>query len=162
MSVSFDVDARRAFARFEAIGPNVRQLLLQELTPLAASIAGEARAITEAHIHSYGKDPGAYLATIYGGVSEKGDRIVAFVRSGSPLAHLLENPQGVNLPARIIEAKIGDVMAFEGDAGMVFAREVHFPGAHVPPYPGIFPAFEAAVGEIEAALDRVARGAGAV
>ena len=53
------------------------------------------------------------------------------------------------------------VLAFDGSAGKVFARLVHHPGATIPPYPAIHPAFEALSGDIKATLAQAAHEAAA-
>jgi hypothetical protein len=153
MPFDFTVDAQAAYARFDAIGPGVRQALLDELTPIAADMANDARALALAHFHSIGKKPGQYLASIRGGVSDKGSRVVGYVRSSSPLAHLLE--LGFTISDMIIEAKGGALMTFDTDGGVRSAFKVHRPETKVDPYPAIEPAFEAKRSDIMAALDRV-------
>ena len=53
------------------------------------------------------------------------------------------------------------VLAFAGDAGEVFAKIVHFPGATMPPYPAIEPAFAAAEGELRGLIERTVKQAAA-
>lgn len=133
------------------IGPDVRAALERALAPIAQGMAADAKANAEAHIRFLGVKPGAYVASIFGGVSSKAERVVGYVRSGSPLAHLLE--YGAQTPAHVIESSVAEAMAFEGGAGRVFARVVHHPGATIPAYPAIGPAFDARKGEIERALE---------
>jgi hypothetical protein len=159
MAASFEVDASGAFARLDRIGPGVRQALLDELTPLAAEMADGARYLALAHFHSIGAKPGLYLASIAGGVSDKDSKVVGYVRSSNPLAHLLE--LGFTIKDMIIEAKSGGVMAFDaGGIAEVFTRKVHRPETKVQAYPAIQPAFDAMRGEVEAALRRVKEKAG--
>lgn len=159
MAASLKVDVSSAIARFDRIGPNVHQVLVDRMTPLAQEIAADARSRALAHIHFLGIKPGAYVASIYGGISDKQNSVVGFVRSSSPLAHLLEF--GAKTPAHDILPKVAAVLAFQGDAGTVFARAVRSPGATIPPYPAIYPAFEAVSGQIEAALTEAVRDAAA-
>jgi hypothetical protein len=166
MAASFEVDASGAFAKLDRIGPSVRQALLDELTPLAADMASDARARALAHFHSIGVKPGAYLASIAGGVSDKDSKVVGYVRSASPLAHLLE--LGFTIRDWIIvpgtgegtKSYLGAIMAFAGAEGMRFALTVHRPETKVQAYPAIQPAFDAMRGEVEAALRRVKEKAG--
>lgn len=148
MSIDLKIDTTRITARLEAMGPNVHQALVRALDPLAQSIAGTARDNASAHIRFLGKNPGKYLSSIYGGVSDKDKRVTGYVRSGNPLAHLLES--GFTISDIVIDP--GDIMTFEGDAGQVFARVVHRHETQVKPYPALTPAFEAHAGEIEGAL----------
>ena len=84
--------------------------------------------------------------------------MVGWLRSGDPLAHLLE--EGFTISAMLIES--AKVMAFEwAGVGEVFAHEVHRPATDVRAYPSILPSFEAREAEIEAALLRVAQRASA-
>jgi hypothetical protein len=108
-----------------------------------------ARAL--AHIHTSGKKPGLYLASIYGGVADKAHRVSGYVRSSSPLAHLLE--YGVaDTGAHDILPKAAQALRFMGDAGAVFARLIHHPGATIPAYPAFGPALEARKDEVERTL----------
>ena len=146
-SLNVKVDDDRAMARIENVAPNARRALAESLRDLADAIAGDARGRASAHIRYLGaKAPGSYVASIQGGVSEKDRKIVGYVRSGHPLAHLMELGAG---PHDILP-KAAQVLAFAGPAGVVFARHVHSPGMR--PFPAILPAFEAARDEIGAAL----------
>jgi hypothetical protein len=151
------VDETKLIARLDKMLPDVHEALRQAVGPLAQEIAADARDQAQAHIRYVGTRPGQYLASIYGGTYDKGNRIGGFVRSGDPLAHLLEH--GAEIPAHEILPTVADVLAFEGDAGMIYAKVVHYPGASVPPYPAIEPAFQAAQGKIEDALTRAVKGA---
>lgn len=155
--IDLQIDESRLVARLDKIGPDVRQALVQALGPLAGQIAADARGLAAAHIRFQGKKPGAYLASIYGGVTDKSYVVAGFVRSGNPLAHLLEG--GASIPPHEILPSAADVLAFEGDAGMVFAKVVHSPGAIVPPYPAIEPAFVNARDEIERTVSDAVEGA---
>ena len=53
--------------------------------------------------------------------------------------------------------KTADVLAFEGDAGMVFRRHVHRDAMHVPAYPAIAPAFQADEATIRETIERAVR-----
>ena len=146
----------RIVARLDAIGPSVRQKLIEVLTPLAEEVVADAKSRAQAHIRYLGLKPGEYLDSIKGGVSLKNDkRVTGYIRSGSPIAHLLE--YGANVPAHEILPKIAKVLAFTGSAGTVFAKAVHSPGATIPPYPALGPAFEARKSEIKAALIEAGR-----
>jgi hypothetical protein len=140
----------RATDRLGKIGPTTHEALdraLRSLTPeLHADVVGRAAA----HIHTVGKKPGAYLASIAMGYYDKGQRMGGFVRSGHPLAHLLEG--GAKPPAHAIAASAASVLAFQGSAGMVFRQAVQHPGATIPPYPAFGPAIDAHRTEIEARL----------
>ena len=147
-----EIDDSRVAARLGRIGPNVREALKNALEPLAARIGADARGRASAHIHLKGrKNPGSYLASIEDGVADKQGKVVGYVRSGHPLAHILE--QGASTPPHDIVPDAARVLAFlwEG-VGEVFARKVHHPGASIPAYPAILPAFDAARPEIEDAL----------
>lgn len=157
MSIQINVDASHITARLENMLPSVHNALVKSLEPLALEGASAARDIASAHIHFYGKTkPGNYLASIYGGISDKGSRVTGFVRSASPLAHLLE--YGAHLPAQLILPNAQDVLAFEGSAGTVFARAVQFPGADVPAYPAIHPALAVIANRVEAILTDAVNG----
>ena len=157
MSVSLDVDGGRFVARLDAIGPDTRHALVASLGALAQDVAADARSIAAAHIHVFGKKPGQYIGSIYGGVSDKSYQVVGFVRSSSSLAHLLE--YGATIPPHEILPDAAKVLAFLEDSSTVFAKAVHSPGAKVPPYPAIDPAFDAARGRIEDAIDDAVSGA---
>ncbi len=151
------VDDRRALARVDALLPGIRAALVEALGPVAQAMATDARQIALDHIRYEGTKPGQYLASIYGGTFDKSSIVGGFVRSGNPLAHLLE--YGATVPPHEIMPKAGNVLAFEGDAGAVFARHVSSPGATIPAYPAITPAFAAARDALEAAMRGVIEGA---
>jgi len=136
----------RATDRLGKIGPTAHEALdraIRSLTPeLYADVLGRAGD----HIHTVGTKPGLYLASIAMGYYDKGKRMGGFVRSGSPLAHLLE--AGANPPAHAIAASAASVLAFQGDAGTVFRKAVQHPGARIPPYPAFGPAMDAHQSEI--------------
>jgi hypothetical protein len=157
MPFGVDVDISGAITHFERITPQVHDALLRALKPLADQAASNARNIAWAHIHYMGTKPGMYVASIYGGVSDKGTSVIGYARSTSPLAHLLE--WGANLPERDIVPEAGNVMKFTGSAGDVFARAVHFPGARMPAYPALTPALKSIADQLESALTKAAKGA---
>lgn len=146
-SLNVKVDDDRAMARIENVAPNAREKLVESLRDLADAIAADARGRASSHIRFLGaKAPGSYVQSIEGGVSEKDRQIVGYVRSGHPLAHLME----LGAQPHDILPKVAKVLAFQGSAGTVFARHVHSPGMR--PLPAILPAFEDARDDIEAAL----------
>jgi hypothetical protein len=157
--VSFSVDTGRIDAHLETIGPDLEQALLAALRPLAASMADEARSAAASHIRFLGKKPGQYLASIYGDVFSRtggaGRVVGGFVRSGSPLAHLLEH--GATTPAHEILPSAADVLAFQGDAGEVFARAVQHPGATIPAYPAIEPTLDSRESDVRAVIEDTVR-----
>lgn len=155
MSFNMVITDNMATAQLDNIGPDVSAALKQKLGPIATGMAADAKSRAEAHIRFLGVKPGAYVASIYGGVSSKEQRVVGWVRSASPLAHLLE--YGAQTPAHTIEASVKEVMAFAGPAGKVFAARVNHPGAVIPAYPAIGPAFEARQGEIRTTLEQTVR-----
>lgn len=151
MAFDMVVNERMQTAQLDRIGPDVRAALKQRLAPIVADMTADAKARAQAHIRFLGIKPGAYVASIAGGVADKETRVLGWVRSGSPLAHLLE--YGAQTPPHLIEASVKEVMKFSGSAGAVFAAKVNHPGATIPAYPVIGPAFEARRGEIRNALE---------
>ena len=157
MAMRVDVDVSHITARLDAMLPSVHDALVKSLEPLAMEGADAARDIAFAHIHLVGTTkPGAYLASIYGGISDKGTRVTGFVRSASPLAHLLE--YGVHIPAQDIFPDAKEVMMFQGGSEDVFARVVHFPGVDVPAYPAIHPALATIANRVEQVLTDAVNG----
>jgi hypothetical protein len=153
--IKFEIDDRVLTARLGSLSKRVHDALLAVMKPAADSVAGEARNLAAEHIRFVGKKPGQYLASIYGGSFDKGERVGGFVRSGNPLAHLLES--GATLPEHDILPDVASVLHFEGSAGEVFARVTHFPGAPLPPYPAIEPAFEGAEARLRALIESTVR-----
>jgi hypothetical protein len=157
------IDAEAAYARLDGIGPKARQALKDALTPIAPAMEADARKIALDHIHSIG-DPakaGRYLASIRAGVSDKGYSIVGWLRTPSPLGHLLE--LGFTISDWVIVPGTGKyprsgldgVMAFEVGGVSKVVKSVHRHATKVSPYPAIGPAFTAHRAEILAALDSV-------
>lgn len=157
MELRIDIDTSHIIARFEKMLPDVHDALLSALRPLADEAAKSARDAAAEHIRYLGKSPGQYLASIYGGVSDKGTSVLGYVRSPSPLAHLLE--YGAKLPSHTAFPSIAQAMAFEGGAGMVFAKAVNFPGANVPAYPAIKPSLLSIASQVEEILTKAVKGA---
>ena len=155
--IKLEIDEKNAIATYEGAPKRVKDALLKALKPLADNMASDAMDRALAHIRFQGKKPGQYLASIYGGVSDNNGRVIGYVRSGNPLAHLLE--LGATTPAHDIMPKAADVLAFDGDAGTVFAKIVHSPGAVIPPYPAIKPAFDNALSTIETTIEQVVKDA---
>ena len=143
--------------RLGNIGPSAKQALERVLRPLTQEMGDDVRGRAAAHIHTVGTKPGAYLASIQMGPYDKDKRMGGFVRSGSPLAHLLES--GAHPPPHEIRASAAQALAFTGDAGTVFRRAVQHPGATIPPYPAFGPAMEAHRTEIADALANAVRNA---
>ena len=148
-------DNGKIAAQLERLGPDLRQALEEKLKPLASRIASDARSSAEAHIRFLGAKPGTYLASIKGGVASKESRVVGYVRSGHPLAHLLE--YGAKTPPHEIKASVAKMLHFTGSAGEVFARIVNHPGADIPAYPAITPAFAAAAEEARATIEETVK-----
>ena len=119
------------------------------LGPLAAELAQDARAAASAHIRYLGKNPGQYLASIYGGTFDKGARVGGFVRSGDPLAHLLEYGTKDRYKKSLRNARevLGQLRA-------------GFTGA-MPAYPAIEPVLAANESRIRDAVEDAARRAAA-
>ena len=134
--------ADNASAALQHIAPNARAALRAVMAPLTRELAQDVRALALAHIHSYGKKPGLYLASIFGGVSDKGSTITGYVRSGNQLAHLLE----YGTAAHDIGVKNKRVLA---SADEVFGRLVNVSS---PAYPVFAPALAKRQAEIEAAM----------
>lgn len=143
--IAFALDDRALVARLDGALPAVEAAIEAALRPLAASMADRARNLAIAHIRFEGKKPGQYLASIHGGVFRKPGRVGGYVRSGDPVAHLLED--GTEERFRRTLPTVADVAgrALSGSTGIM------------PPYPAIDPAFAAAAGDIRAALAAAAR-----
>ena len=152
--ITFRVEASRLTATLDELPAAVRAAIERALGPVANEVAADARSLAEAHIRYFGQKPGQYLASIYGGTFTRGDRVGGYVRSGSPLAHLLEF--GATIPPHDILPSAADVLAFD-DVGAVFARHVHSPGGVIPPYPAIEPAFTSHAAEIRDAIEGAAK-----
>jgi len=144
-AIEFRVDDARLAARLDKITPDVREALKAALAPLAGELAGDARAAATAHIRYLGKKPGQYLASIYGGAYDKGDRVGGFVRSGDPLAHLLEygTKERYKKALRTAREVLGQL-----NAG--------YTGA-MPAFPAIEPVLAANEGRIRSAVEDAAR-----
>lgn len=142
--------------RLGKIGPTAHEALDRAIHGLTPELYADVISRAAAHIHTVGTKPGLYLASIAMGYYDKGKRMGGFVRSGSPLAHLLEG--GAHPPAHDIAASAASVLAFPGsDAATVFRRAVQHPGATIPPYPAFSPAMDAHRAEITERLQAAVR-----
>jgi len=126
--------------RLGNISASARQAIDRVTRSITPAIYQDVLGRALEHIHTQGPKPGLYAASIQFGYYDKDRRLGGFVRSGSPLAHLLEH--GAKPPAHAIVAKAGDALMFTGSAGEVFRRAVQHPGAVIPPYPAFEPALE--------------------
>ena len=133
--IKLEIDEKNAIAKYEGAPKRVKDALLKALKPLADNMASDAMDRAR----------------------DNNGRVIGYVRSGNPLAHLLE--LGATTPAHDIMPKAADVLAFDGDAGTVFAKIVHSPGAVIPPYPAIKPAFDNALSTIETTIEQVVKDA---
>lgn len=167
MIVRLEIQAASLFERLERLGPRVRERLIEALAPIAAEMGADARARASSHIRFMGGEPGAYVEGIQSGVSTKNEhRVTGYVRSENPkvpfhgrmvpLAALLE--YGAKIGPHEILPVLGKALKFKGSAGEAFARAVQSPGAAVPAYPAIHPAFDARRTEIAAALEEAVHG----
>ena len=157
-SLNVKVDADRAMARLENVAPKARAALASSMRDLADEIAGDARARAQSHIRFLGKKAaGSYVQSIHGGVSEKDKQIVGYVRSGHPLAHLMDLGFQITdwliVPGtgKYMPGRPGAIMA-DAEADTIYGKFVHRHATKVQPYAAILPAFEAARSEIETAL----------
>lgn len=148
MTIEITLDTTRLTARLDKMTPDVRAALKSALGPLAQELASNARGAAAAHIHYLGKKPGQYLASIYGGVSDKTeDRVVGFVRSGVPLAHLLEHgtAERYKESLRTVREVLGQLHS-------------GYTGA-MPAYPAIEPVLSGAEDKVRDALESAVKGA---
>ncbi len=134
------VDDSRLIARLDRITPDVHAALAKALGPLAQEIAADVRALAR-------RKTGQFLASIYGGVFDKGERIGGYVRSGDPVAHLLEEGTGERFRATMRSAR--EVLGALGTGST---------GA-MPPFPAFGQAFEGAEGRIRDAIEGAVKGA---
>ena len=142
-AITFAVDDRALFAKLDRALPAVEDAIEAALKPLAKSMAAEAQALALAHIRTEGKNPGQYVASIHGGAFRKSGRVGGYVRSGSPLAHLLE--EGTAERFRKVLPTVADVAGRAGYTGAM------------PPFPALAPAFAGAESAVRAAIESAAR-----
>ena len=139
--ITYRVEASRLTATLDELPAAVRAAIERALEPEADGIAADARSLAEAHIRYFGQKPGQYLASIYGGTFVKGDRVGGFVRSGDPLAHLLEFGTAERFKKSF--RSVRDVLGQLGSG---------YTGA-MPPYPAIEPAFASHAADIRDAIE---------
>ncbi len=158
MAIKVTLEEKSVVERLEKLPRNVRDALFAALYPEALAIQGDARQRAAAHIRFFGpKDPGSYVASIYGGVSssKKEAKVLGYVRSSHPLAHLME--LGFTIKDMMIGPKAGEIMAFAGDAGQVYTRYVHRHETKVRPYPAIYAAFQDARNRVQQKIENTVR-----
>lgn len=159
------IDTRHLTARFDVIGPNVREALHATVEKEVPIVTADAQSRAAAHIRLMGADPGSYLAGIYGGVAAKEARVVGYVRSNRPTIHYAGRDvplavvmeYGAKIPVHEILPSVREVLHFMGSAGEVFAKHVAAHGGTIPPYPAINPAFQAAAPRIREELEQAVR-----
>jgi hypothetical protein len=160
MRVEITERARHATGIFYGLDQDVVKLLEVRLEPIAKEIGADAKSRAAAHIRFLGLvKPGSYVNSIYGALArQRKNRALAFVRSGHPLAHLME--YGFTITDMMITVRNARVMKFAGvdDSGRyawMFRRSIHRHQTQVQPYPAILPAFEARRAEIMAILSGI-------
>jgi hypothetical protein len=154
MTVELKITETRLVARLDKMVPDVHDALKRGLGPLAASMAADAREIAANHIRFQGKKPGLYLASIYGGVSDKNGAVTGYVRTSNPLAHFLDRDDPFTIGPHDILPSSADALAFLWNGAQVYAKVVHSPGAVVPPYPAIKPAFKNAESQVREVISQ--------
>lgn len=124
-AITFEVSTRGAEAKLDRILPDVEIAIQAALKPIASEMQHKAQGNALAHILWEGKKPGQFVASIRGGTFRKNGKVGAYVRSGNPLAHLLE--EGYTYKAQDILPRVQDVMAFYwyGIGENVMFRKVH-------------------------------------
>ena len=153
-AIRFEFDDRALMAKLDGALPAAADAIEKALKPVARAMATAAQSSALAHIRYEGTKPGQYLASIYGGTFKSPGVVGGYVRSGNPLAHLLEF--GAHPPPHEILPSAADVLAFLDGFYQVFAKSVHSPGATIPAYPALRPAFEGAEGDIRSAIEQAA------
>lgn len=157
--IKFSIDHSQFDAKLGRILPETEEAIETALKPVAQKIAHDAQGAALAHIRFFGDKPGRYLASIYGGTFRKPGAVGGFVRSKSPLAHLLE--LGFTYKEQDIFPKNEDVMAFYWEnVGQVVLKHVHRQSMRIPDYPALGPAFAAAQDGIHSAIAGAAKAAG--
>ena len=163
MTPTLVVTSNRLTQVLDAVEPDVRQRLEQSLGQLGKRIGDDAKSRAQAHIRFLGvKKPGSYVESIYGGLAKPKTRtrVTGFVRSGHPLAHLME--EGFTISDILIAARSGGgVMEFWGSLGLTYRQYIHRHETQVQAYPAINPAFEARRADVMAAFAAAAKGAAA-
>lgn len=130
MSLDVAVDDEASAALLRA-GAALRLDLADAATAMAGAMLQVAR--EEASGGMVARRTGAYLAGLSTTVDAARDGVVAILQAAAPQSVILE--YGATLPAEDIMASAGHVLRFDGSAGDVYARAVHFPGAVIAPRP---------------------------
>ena len=133
-------DDKSLIARFDKFVPDSRAALNAVFASLPQELASTIRA-------SVPRKSGEYLASIYGGQFDKGERVGGFVRSGDPVAHLVE---------------LGTKERFRRVTGSARGRlrEIGTGSTGtMPAFPSFEPAFEAAKSRIAEAIKNAVEGA---
>ena len=155
MPVQFEIDDSGAYAKMEGADERVMSRFAELLRPIEQEMVADARARAEAHFHSVGKKPGAYLAAFDGGVKKRPSGVVGWVKNSNPLAHLLE--YGFTISDLLINAS--GVMKFDaGGVGELYRRAVHRHETRVQAYPAVRPAVAAHLAEVREAAQTAAEG----
>jgi hypothetical protein len=152
--MTFDVKIDdRASAKLAGVDGALRGRLLDIAQVLAKALVANARAKASGDLLKV--RTGRYVASIHGSARKTDTGVSASVTSSSPLATIFE--RGAVVPAHDILPNVAQALRFLDDAGAVYAKVVHDPGAVITPKPAIHRAFDDMRGDIVDGLSAAAR-----
>jgi hypothetical protein len=128
--IRVEVKADRVLAGLDKLAPSARSNMVIFITEFTARLANQVRS----NIASIFRSAGPLYDSVDHSVTEttrsvRGD---VFTR-GVPYARIQE--EGGTTRAHTIVPRVASVLAFEGPAGLVFAKRVNHPGSNIPARP---------------------------
>lgn len=124
--IRIEVRLARLNAALDLLAPTVTSKLKTFLAAFAIRLVGQIKT----NIVSIYRSTGPLYQSV--GADVRDDRIVVSTH-GIPYARILE--EGGHTRAHMIVPRSVSVLAFEGPAGLVFAKRVNHPGSNVPARP---------------------------
>jgi hypothetical protein len=126
MIFDVQIDATRAVARLDAIPAAV----LARLLPTVESLNAELLSAVQS---AWPVRTGASAATIHGEVENDGTGVIGSVTVGGGAEYYARFVEyGADIPPHDIMPNVVQALHFMADAGEVYARVVHHPGADIP------------------------------
>jgi len=146
LSIRTEIRAVGAYRKLSAIGPNIKSSLDTFLTAFSVRLSDEIQHNIIELFHSTGR----LFQSVYAWKRE--GLIVAGVKD-VPYARILE--EGGQTRPHVILPRTASILAWEGPAGMVFAKRVNHPGSNFPARPYVSKALADLRGDFDQGIREV-------
>ena len=145
-NIRVEVRASGVYKALGLLAPNIQSGLTKFLTAFAVRLSGQI----QTNILDIFKSNGRLFNSVY--VTRRQGLIVATVRD-VPYARILE--EGGTTRPHVILPRTASILAWEGPAGLVFAKRVNHPGSNFPARPYVSLALTQLRGEFDDGIREV-------